>query len=228
MEAKKTLRADLNQKKNLFSSIGFIVSLSLVITVFEWRSYDKADFSLLAADLDTEVEDVLEIPPTSQPPPPPPQLQAPVIVEVPDIEEIEDEIDVNLDVEITEETAIEEVIFSEAPEIKEETADEVFTIVETAPLPTGGYEAFYAEIARKLKYPTSAKRMGIEGKVYVQFIINRDGSMTDFSIVRGIGSGCDEEALRVMKSMPKWSPGKQRGRPVRVQMIIPIRFMLKE
>jgi len=227
MEAKKTIRADLSHMTNLFTSIGLIVSLSLVITVFEWKSYEKADFSLLTGDFDTDIEDVLDIPPTEQPPPPPPQVQAPVIVEVPDIEEIEDEIEVNLDVEITEETAIEEVVFSDAPILEEEEAEEIFTIVETQPLPKGGYEAFYKEVSEKLHYPSSAKRMGIEGKVYVQFVINKNGSITNVKVVKGIGSGCDEEAIRVMKTMPPWSAGRQRGRPVRVQMIIPIKFVLK-
>ena len=227
MEAKKTLRADLTHKSNLFTSIGLIISLSLVITIFEWKSYNKAEFSLLAADLDSNIEDVLDIPPTEQPPPPPPKIQAPVIVEVPDIEEIEEEIQIDLDVEINEETSIEEVVFAEAPEVVEESADEIFTIVETQPTPKGGYTVFYKEIGEKLRYPATAKRMGVEGKVFVQFVINKDGSITNMKIVKGIGSGCDEEAIRVMGTMPSWEPGRQRGRPVRVQMIIPIRFILK-
>ena len=191
MEAKKTLRADLAAKQNLFLSIGFIISLSLVITVIEWKSYNKAEFSLLSSELDSDVEDILEIPPTSQPPPPPPKVQLPVIVEVPDIEEIEDEIEINLDVEITEETAIEEVVF-DAPEFEEEVADEVFTIVEQQPTPPGGMAAFYKEIGEKIRYPNSARRMDIQGKVYVKFIIDKNGAITNVEVVKGIGSGCDQ------------------------------------
>jgi protein TonB len=227
MEAKKTIRADLSLKQNLFLSIGFIISLSLVITAVEWKSYERSEFALLNAQLESEVEDILEIPPTTQPPPPPPKVRMPVIVEVPDIEEIEEDIEVDLDVEITEETEIEEVVFVDAPELVEEEVDEVFTFVEQQPAPDGGLEKFYSDIAKKVRYPNQARRMGIQGKVFVRFIIDKQGNITNIEVVKGIGGGCDEEAIRVMKTMPAWSPGKQRGVPVRAMMIIPINFQLK-
>jgi protein TonB len=171
-----------------------------------------------------EFEDVMEIPPTEQPPPPPPKVQQPEIIEVPDEEEIEEEIEVDLDVEITEETVVEEIVFEEP--VEEEVAEEIFTIVEDQPEPKGGMAAFYEYVGKNLKYPAQARGMGIEGKVFVEFVVDKDGSITNVKAIKGIGAGCDEEAIRVIADAPKWSPGKQRGRPVKVRMILPITFKL--
>ncbi|MCZ6899438.1 MAG: energy transducer TonB [Bacteroidetes bacterium] len=223
MEAKKHPEADLTSKSGLFTNVGLVISLLLVIMAFEWKFYD--DISVMdLGQVEDNFEDMMDIPPTEQPPPPPPVIQQPQIIEVPDEEEIEDEIEVNLDVEITEETVIEEIVFEEAPE--EEVADEIFTVVEDQPTPIGGMSAFYKYIGKKLKYPPQARRMGIEGKVFVQFVVDKDGSITDVKAVKGIGAGCDEEAVRVIGSAPKWKPGKQRGRAVKVRMILPITFKL--
>lgn len=223
MEAKKNPKADLNKKTGLFLNIGLVVSLLLVITAFEWRFYDDGELMDLGQVAD-EFEDVMEIPPTEQPPPPPPKIQQPEIIEVPDEEEIEEEIEVDLDVEITEETVVEDIVFDEP--VEEEVAEEIFTIVEDQPQPKGGMAAFYEFIGKKLKYPAQARRMGIEGKVFVEFVVDKDGTITDVKAIKGIGAGCDEEAIRVIQSSPKWNAGKQRGRPVKVRMILPITFKL--
>jgi protein TonB len=223
MEAKKNPKADLNKKTGLFLNIGLVVSLLLVITAFEWRFYDDGELMDLGQVSD-EFEDVMEIPPTEQPPPPPPKIQQPEIIEVPDEEEIEEEIEVDLDVEITEETVVEEIVFDEP--VEEEVAEEIFTIVEDQPAPKGGMAAFYEYVGKKLKYPAQARRMGIEGKVFVEFVVDKDGTITNVKAIKGIGAGCDEEAIRVIQASPKWNPGKQRGRPVKVRMILPITFKL--
>jgi protein TonB len=223
MEAKKNPKVDLNKKTGLFLNIGLVISLLLVITAFEWRFYDEGELMDLGQVTD-EFEDVMEIPPTEQPPPPPPKIQQPEIIEVPDEEEIEEEIEVDLDVEITEETVVEEIVFDEP--VEEEVAEEIFTIVEDQPQPKGGMAAFYEYVGKKLKYPAQARRMGIEGKVFVEFVVDKDGTITDVKAIKGIGAGCDEEAIRVIQTAPKWNPGKQRGRPVKVRMILPITFKL--
>ena len=223
MEAKKNPKADLNKKTGLFLNIGLVVSLLLVITAFEWKFYDAGEMMDLGQVSD-DFEDVMEIPPTEQPPPPPPKIQQPEIIEVPDEEEIEEEIEVDLDVEITEETVVEDIVFDEP--VEEEVAEEIFTIVEDQPVPKGGMAAFYEYIGKKLKYPAQARRMGIEGKVFVEFVVDKDGTITNVKAIKGIGAGCDEEAIRVIQASPKWNPGKQRGRPVKVRMILPITFKL--
>ena len=223
MEAKKTPEADLTKKSGLFLNIGLVISLSLILFAFEYKSYDRGSLMELAA-VNPDFDEMTEIPPTEQTPPPPPKIQQPEIIEVPDEEEIEEEIEVDLDIEITEETVIEDAIFDDEEE--EEVADEIFTIVEQQPGYPGGMGAFYQFIQKKMKYPSQARRMGIEGKVFVQFVVGKDGTITDVKVIRGVGAGCDEEAARVIQSSPKWTPGKQRGKAVKVRMVLPITFKL--
>ena len=222
MEAKKTAKADLEKKSSFFFSIGLLVAMALIVMAFEWKQYDESLAELVGKNTNT-FEEMLEVPPTDVPPPPPPQIQAPIIVEVPDEEKIEEEIDVKFDVEASEETKIQEVAVVE--EAKEEV-DEIFTIVEEPASPKGGMPAFYKYIGDKMKYPAQARRMGIEGKVFVEFVIGKDGSISDVKAVKGIGAGCDEEAVRVVQAAPSWSPGKQRGKSVKQRMVLPITFKL--
>lgn len=104
----------------------------------------------------------------------------------------------------------------------------IFTVVEEMPKYPGGLDAMYKFFGENIKYPEAAKKNGVSGKVYVQFVVMKDGTPKDFKVLRGIGAGCDEEALRVMKLMPKWEPGKQRGKPVNVQYNLPIKFTLDD
>jgi TonB family protein len=108
------------------------------------------------------------------------------------------------------------------------TDSEVFTVVEETAMPDGGVKVFYEFLAKNLLYPESARNAGIEGKVFIQFVINLDGSLSDFVIMRGIGSGCDEEAIRVLQLSPPWIPGKQNGKVVKQRMILPITFALDD
>jgi len=223
MVEKKSAKADLSRKSGLYLNIGLVASLILVITAFEWRFYDDGTLADLGQVTD-DFEEMLDIPQTEQPPPPPPVIQQPEIIEVPDEEEIEEEIEVNLDVEITDDDRIEEVIFEEP--VEEEVADEIFTIVEQQPAFPGGMGAFYQFVQKKMKYPSQARRMGIEGKVFVQFVIDPTGKLTEVKAVKGIGAGCDEEAVRALKEAPKWIPGKVGNINVGVRMILPITFKL--
>lgn len=225
MELKKDPKVDLSRQSGLFMNIGLIVALGLCLLAFEWKTYDDMGAMNLATAT-TETEELIDIPITEQPPPPPPVIQQPEVVEVPDEEEVEEEL-VNLDTEITQETVIAPpapVVTSAAP--AEEDTDQIFQVVENQPAPVGGMEAFYKYIGKNIKYPDQARRMGVEGKVFVQFVVDKDGSITDVQVLKGIGSGCDEEAVRVVKAAPKWNAGKQRGRPVRVRMSVPIAFKL--
>lgn len=223
MEAKKTPKADLTKKTGMFLNLGLMISVGLVLFAFEYRSYDDGLLKDLGS-IDDDFEELLDIPITEQPPPPPPPVEQPEIKEIPDEVEIEEKIDVNFDVDVQEETVVKEVEISEAP--VEEKADEIFDVVENMPTPPGGMEGWNKYLSNNLKYPTQARRMGIEGTVYVVFVVNTDGSIQDVDILRGIGGGCNEEAMRVVRNAPPWEPGRQRGRPVRVKMRLPIRFKL--
>jgi protein TonB len=225
MEAKKTPSADLTRKSGMFLNLGLAIAVGATLAAFEWKSYDEGALKDLGQVTDN-FEEILDIPITEQPPPPPPPpIEQPIIQEIPDEVEIEDKIEVNFDVDVKETTVIQEVVISEAAPV-EEKADVIFDVVETQPNPPGGMSGWNEYLSKNLKYPTQARRMGVEGTVIVVFVVNTDGSIQDVEVLRGIGGGCDEEALRVVSAAPKWEPGKQRGRPVRTRMRLPIRFKL--
>ena len=109
-----------------------------------------------------------------------------------------------------------------------EAADTVtFSVVENNPEFPGGEDALYKYLAENIRYPEQAKKEKVQGRVFVRFVVDKDGSVVKSEVLRGIGNGCDEEALRVVNAMPKWTPGKQRGKPVNVQYVIPVNFKLQ-
>ncbi|MEM6738331.1 MAG: TonB family protein [Bacteroidota bacterium] len=221
MEKRKKPEKDLRNKSGLFFQIGLFTALLLVVSAFE---YKQKDLNVVVCSLPTEAEPEWIVPPTDIPPPPPPPKVVKNVIEVPDdaIEDIPDEIimdqDNLLDIEIPD------VIIDDAPEV--EPVPEIFTIVESMPEPEGGYEAFYKFVNKKLKYPARARRMDIEGTVFMSFVVDENGDMTEIKILKGIGAGCDEEVLRIFEKPPKWIPGKQRGRAVKVNKVMPIKFVL--
>lgn len=211
--------------RSIIYRIGLILSLAIVLVVFEFPDYEESSLVQLTADRQ-EFDEMQEIPPTEHKPPPPPKIKSPEIVAVEDEIEIEQEIEIDLDMEADEETIVEEVEFTVEMEEEEEVVEEIFEIVEDPATPKGGYEAFYAYVSKNMRYPRRAIEVAASGKVYVRFIIDKDGTITNTEVVRGIGFGCDDEAIRVLAGAPKWNPGKQRGRPVKQRMIIPITFKL--
>lgn len=220
---KKYNDVDVSKYSTMFGLLGMAFSLLIILVAFEYPSFDEQELVDLGT-VEIMEEEAVEIPPTQQKPPPPPKITAPQIVEVPDEEEIEDEIEIELPEEFDEDEVVEEL--PEEEEEEEEVVDEIFEIVEESSAPKGGMSSFYKWVGKQMKYPSQAKRMGVEGKVYVQFVVDKDGTLTDIKVVRGIGAGCDEEAIRVLKKAAKWKPGKQRGRPVKQRMVLPISFKL--
>ncbi len=225
MDHRKTNRADLEGKRTFFIEIGMIVALALIFLGFEWKQYDRE-----VKDFDTTVEYDYEediVMNTQREEPPPPQQEQP---QTQVLEIVEDEVEVDedliIDAEADQETVIEDMpdIQVDEPEVQE---SEIFTVVEDQPSFPGGEAARMKYLQKNIEYPTMARESGIEGTVYVTFVVEKDGTVTQVRILRGIGGGCDEEALRVVRNMPKWNSGKQRGRPVRVQFNMPIRFKLQ-
>ncbi|MDD2381283.1 MAG: energy transducer TonB [Mariniphaga sp.] len=228
MEIKKSPKADLENKRNLFLMLGLVVALGLVLAAFENKTSPKKADSLGQVQMQ-EVEDEIipitreqEIPP---PPPPPPQVIE-VLNIVDDDVEIEDEL-IMEDTEVTDDMVIDvaPVVSTRVEEEEEDT--QVFFIVEEMPEFPGGEAALRQFIANAIKYPVIAQENGIQGRVYVQFVVNTDGSITDARIARGVDPSIDKEALRVVNTLPKWKPGKQRGKPVRVSYTVPINFVLQ-
>ncbi len=224
-DTRKTPKADLESKKTLFFEIGLVIALAAVFLAFQWKSYDKITVNLAQRAVDDTPEEIIPI--TEQkvkPPPPPPPKQVTQIKVVDDDVEVDDEIDI--DAEADEETAMEEYVppVEDEEEVKEQ---EIFTVVESMPEFPGGMGALMTYLAKNIKYPPLAKESGIQGKVFINFVVEPDGSISNVKVLRGIGGGCDEEAVRVVKNMPKWKPGMQRGKPVRVSFNLPVKFTLQ-
>ena len=215
MIPKKDPKISLENKKGMFFQIGLAVTLIAVLISFEWKSYDNSNYNLGDLNLDDMEEEIIPI--TRQevkPPPPPPP--PPEIIEI-----VEDEVEIENEVEI-EETDTDE---DEIVEIEEDD-EEFFMVVENMPEFPGGDLGLMKFIQKNVRYPAIAKEYNITGKVYVSFIVDKQGSVTNVKIVRGVDKNLDAEALRVVSLLPKYKPGKQRGKAVRVMFTIPINFTL--
>ena len=223
MELKKNAEVDVKRKSGMYFMIGAVVALSVLLVSFEWKQYEIQLAELGSLVLDAEEDELIPITQQEMPPPPPPPPQTTIIEIVEDDEEIEDELEIE-DTESDEDDMVEIVAVEEEEEVAEE---EIFTIVETNRGCAGGEAPMYQYLGNNMKYPPIARDNNIQGRVYVSFVVEKDGSITDVKVLRGIGGGCDEEAVRVVKSMPKWSPGKQRGKAVRVRFNLPILFKLQ-
>lgn len=218
MALRKSDNADLRSKYPLFVQIGLIIALVVLIGAFRVNFTPESDFQIV--EVQQEIVQMEEIQQTKQIEKPPPPPKPPVPIEVPDDEVLEDE-DLDLDVSLELD---EEIVNLPPPpaEEEEEEEPEIFMIVEDMPELIGGL----GSIQKKIKYPEIAKKAGVEGRVFVQFVVNVDGSVEDPVVVRGIGAGCDEEAVRAV-AQAKFKPGRQRGKAVPVKMSLPITFKLK-
>lgn len=225
MEAKKTPKADLESKRTLFVQIGLIVALAAMLVAFEWKTYDIKQVDLGGRQAEKVEEDLVEITNQNKPPPPPAPPPTTTLINIVQ-NDVEVEDDLNIDAEATELTEIPEYTPIASTEEEEVAEAEIFTVVEESPSFPGGDEARIRFLTENIKYPQIARESSIQGTVYVTFVVEKNGNVTDVRILRGIGGGCDEEAVRVIKAMPKWNPGKQRGKPVRVQFNMPIKFTL--
>lgn len=224
MEVKKIPEVDITKRSSMFLMIGLIVSLGITLAAFEWKKYGSGELMNLGAAND-DFEELMEIPPTVQPPPTTPPLQLPQIIAVPDDEEIDEQIEIDIDVDLTEDTILEDVVFD--PEPSEEMAEDIVVFAEQEATFPGGWGKWTRFLNKNLKYPKRAKRMGISGTVFLSFVVDKNGVISDIEVLREVGGGLDEEAIRVLKSSPKWNPGLQRGRPVKSRMSIRIAFTLR-
>lgn len=231
MEIKKTPKADLENKRTIFLEIGFIVALGFVLLLFSWRvdNCNPEGFQTIS-DIEEPDEEIIPITrmikPCPPPPPPVPKLSE-VLLIVDDDFEIEDELEIQ-DIEISEnsDTRVTE-LYPDTSEDGVYDEDYVFIAVQNMPYFPGGYEALLNWLSKNIRYPEIAKENYITGKVFVSFVINIDGSVCDIKIVRGVDESLDLEAIRVCSKMPKWKPGNQRGKPVRVRFSIPINFQIR-
>ena len=225
MQVKKSEKASLEKDKLVYVLMGLVFVLSLVYVALEWTEREVTKYEV--TDTDFLFEEEVEIQQTSQetPPPPPP----PAVQEVEVLNVVEDNVETESIEVNTEETEQEVVIAApvEAPQ-EEEEEEVVFVVVESMPEFPGGQQALFKYLSENVKYPVIAQENGIQGRVICQFVVNKDGSIVDVEVVRSGGDpSLDKEAIRVIKSMPKWKPGKQRGKPVRVKYTVPVNFKLQ-
>ena len=210
----------------MFTQIGLIIALLIAWLAFEHKSYDKRelDESLLNREVVLDEEMVEITKQEEQKPQPVEQPQQTTQLEIVD-DNVETE-DININAEVEQNEVIEEYV---APEVVEEEVveQEIFQIVEEMPAFPGGEAKLMEYVGKNIKYPQIARETGIQGRVFIGFVVEPDGSVSNVKLLRGIGGGCDEEAMRVVKSMPKWKPGKQRGKAVRVSYQIPVFFKLQ-
>ncbi|MDD3077711.1 MAG: energy transducer TonB [Paludibacter sp.] len=227
MDIKKSPKASLEDKKMLFILMGLVMVLSLIYIAFEWtekeiKVYEQVDNGL-AAEEEIEIIQTAEVVP---PPPPPP---APDIVE--EINVVDNDVEVasvDINTEDDKDKAVDIApVTSGTGPIVEEEDNVVFQVVEKMPSFPGGDAALFKYLNDNVKYPVIAQENGIQGRVICQFVVNKDGSIVDVEVVRSVDPSLDKEAIRVIKSMPKWSPGQQRGKPVRVKYTLPVNFRLQ-
>ena len=217
MKAKKNPKISIERKRGLFFQIGLVITLLAVLIAFEWKSYEKTDYSLGKLQMDDLEDEMIPITRQEEKPPPPPP-PSPEIIEI-----VEDEVEIENELEV-EETDTDENEFIEQEE--EEDSDEVFMVVEQMPVFPGGDLGLMKFIQKNTKYPPIAKENDITGKVYVSYVVTKKGKVTNVKVARSVDRYLDAEAVRVVKLLPYSSAGKQRGKPVNVQYTIPINFTL--
>ena len=236
MQLKKNPNADLTKNSSLYFAIGLAVVLFISWQAIEWKTYDKSGYGYEALNVDDEDDE--EVPITEQiktPPPPPPPPPAPEVLEV-----VEDEEEVEETIIESTETDQEEIVEVEDIEVEDDfdDVDVPFAVIEDVPIYPGCEKVAKSQrrqcfqdqinkhIRKNFRYPEIAQEMGIQGRVYVNFVIAKDGSITNVRM-RGPDKNLEKEAARIISKLPSMTPGKQRGRPVRVPFSIPITFRVQ-
>ena len=227
MELKKSDKANLEKRKGIYFEFGLVIALSLLLIAFEWTSGGSSENEFDLGNQEQIEEEMIPI--TRQQPEPPKPIEPPKVTEelliVDDNVTLDDELQLN-DFEINQDDDVQ--IMDYTPEEEDVQEEKIFTIVEDMPNFQGkGQEGFRVWIIKHMKYPEIAAENGISGRVFVNFVVEPNGIVSNVKVVRGVDPALDAEAVRVIKSSPKWAPGKQRGKPVRVSFTFPINFVLQ-
>lgn len=221
MAIRKTDKADLRKRYPIYIQIGMIATLVLLIAAFRVEWQPGSEFQAVEQEQEiVQMEEIQQTQQIEQPPPPPPP---PIPVEVPNDQILEDDFLLDLDASLDLDAPISTPP-PPPPPAEEEVVEEpeIFVIVEDMPELIGGLAAIQSNI----RYPEIARKAGVEGRVFVQFVVDEQGNVVDPVVTRGLGAGLDEEAIRAV-SQAQFTPGKQRGAPVRVRMSLPITFRLR-
>lgn len=228
MEIKKSPKADLEGKKTTWLLIGFVLILAAMFVAFEWTERDKQVTTDSGVEMPIFEEEMIPITEQEEPKQAPPPPEAPKVEEVLQIAENDADVQETTIQSSEEDNKAVEIKYVE-PVVEEEepVEEEIFMVVEEMPEFPGGMAECLKFLGKNIKYPTIAQENGVQGRVIVQFVVNSDGTIVDPVVVRSVDPYLDKEALRVIKTMPKWKPGKQRGKAVRVKYTVPVTFKLQ-
>ena len=227
LNVNKSPKASLEDKKFTFVLMGFIIALSVIYVGFEWKASEIVIYE--GIETDHHFEEEFDVPQTDQtPPPPPPPPPMEIIVEALTI--VEDDVKVeSIDLTPSDDDNKPIVILPPVArvEIVEDDAHVIFEVVENPAEFPGGEAALRRWLSDNIRYPVIAQENGIQGRVVVQFVVNTDGSIVDIQVVRSVDPSLEREAVRLVQAMPRWKPGEQRGKKVRVRFTLPINFRLQ-
>jgi protein TonB len=227
-EVKKSPRANLEGHRGTYILMGLVLGISVLFFAFEWSTETrKLDETVLVQDVLAEEEiEITRRDPAPPPPPPPPEPETPEIIEV-----VEEKVETRMEIKSEDDQSQRQTeVYIPPPPPKpkqEEVTEEIFVVVEEQPEFPGGNAAMMKFLSDNIRYPVIAQENGIQGRVICNFVVERDGSITDVQVVRGQDPSLDREAIRVIQQMPKWKPGKQRGSAVRVRFTLPVVFRLQ-
>lgn len=227
-EVKKTPKANLERHRGTYILMGLVLGVSILFFAFEWSTETrKLDENVIVQDVLAEEEiEITRRDPTPPPPPPPPEPETPEIIEV-----VEERVETRMEIKSEDDQSQRQTeVYIPPPPPKpkqEEVTEEIFVVVEEQPEFPGGQAAMMKFLSDNIKYPVIAQENGIQGRVICNFVVERDGSITDVQVVRGVDPSLDKEAVRVIQQMPRWTPGKQRGQAVRVRFTLPVVFRLQ-
>ncbi|MBQ1651795.1 MAG: energy transducer TonB [Paludibacteraceae bacterium] len=228
MEIKKSPKADIENSKSTSLLIGLTVALGILFAAFEWSQSEIKIYDEALQNVVEEDEEMVEVTFRDEtPPPPPPPEPETVLSDVIEIKENTEEVqtaDFSTEDDANKGVEIHEVV----QQVEEEEPEEqkIHLVVEKMPEFPGGNDAMNRWLSKNIKYPLIAQENNIQGRVVCQFVVNSDGKIVDVQVVRGVEASLDAEAVRVIKSMPAWTPGRQGGKNVRVKYTLPIRFKL--
>ena len=230
MELKKSKKADLERKRGLFTEIGLLIALGFTLLAFEWKVVPQVEEKVEGPSSVLMDEELVQVTRADEPPPPPPE--PPKVTDILDIVsddvQVDTHIDINMEADLSTEIAIVTAGVYTETEIEEEEEVVIFAIVEEKPLFQGkdAEEGFRDWVNKNTVYPAVAQENGISGRVFVEFSIDKTGQLVDIRVIRGVDPLLDAEAVRVIKMSPKWTPGMQRGKPVKVKYTFPFNFKL--
>jgi protein TonB len=231
MELKKSQKANLEKNRLLYMEVGLLVALLFTLLAFEWQTAPKVEVEETGTVVQTSMEEDI-VPITRQeeaaPPPPEPPKVTDILDIVSDDVHVDTNIDINIEADLNTEIVAPVIAFTGTEVVEEEEEVVMFAIVEDKPMFNGkdAETGFREYVRNNTQYPPVAQENGITGRIFVEFTIGTDGTVTDVKLLRGVDPLLDNEALRVIRASPKWTPGMQRGKPVKVKYQFPVNFQL--